>query len=224
MVDRILAMIFNRSSHYSSPRYAITYITGATNEHTQTQGYISIYRGQDQGRHDSPAGKYDLRQDLDHLYCAGGRHQSDYILYVLWLQEELLHEICDSFLDPYLESMMRALTTNDKAEQRNIIRTSFKVLLDMRLALIGIWQVHLEEFDPYLTMERSVEQTVYRYLEENDLTPRNNLPRELFANLYTANAMATVKWLVYHPDQPSAEDLIWMIQQCEQAGIVTLLQ
>lgn len=152
---------------------------------------------------------------------AGIRRTTFYLFYSS--KSDLVSDICATFLHGYLRLLRLALSMEDKAEDE-LYREAFSHLSDNAAMLEALWQLELPGFDPYRLMQRSVEEEVRSALAAGGWRMKNGVPAELFAQLYAADVMATVRWWISHGSPSEIPAMKWMIETASSSGLFALLE
>ncbi len=138
-------------------------------------------------------------------------------------KEELLFDICSSFLEGYIEKFIQSLKYDEEVDIA-IYKKAFTELAEYEKMLKAVWNVHTPDFDPYTIMQLSVEKAVKDFLVKNELKIKYGGTAELFASLYAANVMATVKWWIYNYEDHDVSLVKNLIDDCSNKGILYLLE
>lgn len=139
-------------------------------------------------------------------------------------KKELIYDISDTFLDDYMETFTQSMDAASQEITDRIFRQAFLRLKKKEKVLKALWQIHFPDFDPYEIMENSVAKAIYKHVTNKGYKMRHGTPEDYFSQLYAANVMATVKWWICHIDQCDIKQIQWMIRQCENKGLFSLLE
>lgn len=139
-------------------------------------------------------------------------------------KKELIYDICDTFLDEYMGTFTQSMDATSQESMDRIFRQAFLTLKKKEHVLKALWEIHFSDFDPYEIMENSVAKAIYKHVTDKGYKMSHGTPEEYFSRLYAANVMATVKWWIYHVDECDIKQIQWMIKQCENKGIFSLLE
>lgn len=138
-------------------------------------------------------------------------------------KEALLKEICNSFLEQYIEIFLNSLQF-DKNGDMLALADIFQNLTKYENMLKTVWEIRLLDFEPYTVMQNSVEKAVLRYLEQNKLQMKYSIKNELFASLYGANVMTSVKWWIYNYKEYDAKKMMQVVNDSSAKGLFGLLE
>lgn len=167
-------------------------------------------------------------QEYEKISVAGIAKEADLNRTTFYLfyssKEELIYDICDTFLDEYIEIFMDSLDKNGKEQEAKGCQKAFENLSKHEKVIKALWNIQEETFNPYKIMEKSVAKTVYQFLEEENIQMKNGGQTDFFANLYAANVMATVKWWIYNYQDFTISYVYGVIKDCQEKGLLSLLE
>lgn len=167
-------------------------------------------------------------QEYEKISVAGIAKEADLNRTTFYLfyssKEELIYDICDTFLDEYIEIFMDSLDKNGKEQEIMVCQRAFENLSKHEKVIKALWNIQEKEFNPYRIMEKSVAKTVYQFLQKNNIQMKNGGQADFFANLYAANVMATVKWWIYNYQDFTISYVYGVIKDCEEKGLLFLLE
>lgn len=138
-------------------------------------------------------------------------------------KKELIYDISDTFLDDYMDTFIQSMDVASQESVDRIFRQAFFNLKKKANVLKALWTIHFSDFDPYEIMEKSVAKAIYKHVTDKGYKMKHGTPEDYFSQLYAANVMATVKWWIYHVDECDIKQIHWMIRQCENKGLFSLL-
>jgi AcrR family transcriptional regulator len=139
-------------------------------------------------------------------------------------KEDLIYDICNTFLDEYIEIFRDALDKNAKEQEEKSCQKAFENLSKHEKVIKALWNIQEKTFNPYKIMEKSVASTVYQFLEKEKIQMKNGGQADFFANLYAANVMATVKWWIYNYQDFTIGYVHGVIKDCHEKGLLSLLE
>jgi Transcriptional regulator len=137
---------------------------------------------------------------------------------------ELARDICNTFLDEYMDIFMRFFGDGNKHEAKEIVKGSFHNLKKEKKMILGLWSIQESSFSPYILMQESIKRGILKHLEDRKLKIAQNGSADFFAELYAANVMATVKWWLTNEENYSFDYVYSSIIACSEKGILSLLE
>ncbi|MGC6173706.1 hypothetical protein [Lacrimispora sp. 38-1] len=152
--------------------------------------------------------------------AAGMNRTTYYLFYNNKL--ELARDICNTFLDDYIEIFMKSFGGYD-INTKVLIKDAFYNLRKNKKMLLGLWSIQESSFSPYVQMQESIKNSIYDYLVNHHIKMLYEGSELFFAELYAANVMATVKWWITNEDY-SFESIYQTIYVCTEKGVLQLLK
>ena len=164
---------------------------------------------------------YDKIKVVDITRMCGINRTTFYLFYES--KEALLKEICNSFLDQYIDIFLNSLQY-DKKGNVSALAGIFQNLTKYENMLKTVWEIRLLDFEPYIIMQNSVEKAVLRFLEQNHLQMKYDMTNELFSSLYSANVMVLVKWWIYNYKDYDSQRMMQVVGDSSTKGMFGLLE
>ena len=138
-------------------------------------------------------------------------------------KNELIHDVCDSYLDNFMETFMLSLKLNEEVPV-SIYKKAFDDLIKNEHMLKALINLRLPGFNPYLVMVESIENAVSGFLSGKGYVMKYGGTIDLIASLYAANVMATIKWWLYNYENADIDLIKNMISDNMYKGYLSLLE
>jgi AcrR family transcriptional regulator len=139
-------------------------------------------------------------------------------------KDELVQDICDVFFMDHFRKFAKANLAHDDVYKEKVFYETCHELLKQKKAIRRLMAIRTDQFDGYSQMETALEQMIMQLFIENDIKLKDNGPLDLFAKLYAAYIMASVKWFVSEGEQYEINTLFEMVKTYKQHGMYALLE
>nr|WP_246543078.1 TetR/AcrR family transcriptional regulator [Fusibacter paucivorans] len=139
-------------------------------------------------------------------------------------KEALVQDICDIFFTEHFRKFARANLTHDEVYKEKVFLETSRELLAQKKAIRRLMAIRTERFDGYSQMETALEQMIMNLFLENNIRIKNSGPLDLFAKLYAAYIMASVKWFVEEGEHYEINTLFEMVKAYKRHGMYVLLE
>lgn len=153
--------------------------------------------------------------------AAGINRSTFYIYYTNKL--ELAEDICIIILNSFSEDLLLFFQTRGINNQRNQIKKAYLFIDKKSKIIIGLWNIKKINFNPFKIMQESVRNNCLKYFTNNNSDSRLDISIELFAELFAANLMATLKWWLTQETSHNYDLLIDNIMMCLHKGLFFLV-
>lgn len=138
-------------------------------------------------------------------------------------KEDLIHDICDSYLDNFMETFMQSLKLNEEVPI-SVYKKAFDDLIKYEHILKALINLRLPDFNPYVVMVESIENAVSDFLSGKGYVMKYGGTIELLASLYAANVMTTIKWWLYNYKNADIDLIKNMISDSMYKGYFALIE
>lgn len=137
---------------------------------------------------------------------------------------DLVKDICDSILDIFADNLMSFFGQRDCGNQQKQIKKAYKYVDENSRVILGLWEIRKEGLSPYELMQDSVKNNCIHYLSQNRASFSLTISENLFAELFSANLMATLKWWLMDHEIHDYEFLADHILRCLNHGLFSLIE
>ena len=151
---------------------------------------------------------------------AGMNRTSFYLFYES--KDELAQDTCSSFLAEYSQMMTESFSLHPDKKTEKLIQHAFQYIDSKKSVILGLWSIKEVTFSPYLIMQQTIEDDIYRALKKSEKN-FSDATVDFYSKLYAANAITTVKWWLENREDFSYSFITKAIIDCCVKGMNSLL-
>lgn len=134
-------------------------------------------------------------------------------------KEELVREICYSFMDWHIENLSHAVFAEENVA-REIIQSDFERMKNEEKMLRMFLNIRIKDFVPELEMKDEIAKAVKEKIPERI----DEGIKEYVSMDYAANVVTTVKWWLDHYTDYDTDFVFRLIYTCSERGLLRLLE
>lgn len=138
-------------------------------------------------------------------------------------KSELAKNICTTFLDEYSNNFIENFDLHLNEISLQKIKEAFRYIDQQKNVIIGLWSIKEPYCSPYMLMQESIEINICNALLKMNLKNINTSNIDIYAKLFAACAMTTIKWWIENDQNMSYDYVAKIISDCMERGMNSLL-
>lgn len=139
-------------------------------------------------------------------------------------KQELLGEVCDTFLQDFFEGLIEATDAKDDKKEEVLFNEVIAYLRKWHDAIWRLINIRTPEFEACDRIVIAFKRMFLVAAKNANLKNSKDAPVTLFKELYAASIMATIKWWLLEGEKYQNLELLTMIRDIKHKGLSKVIE